>query len=45
MSLSITAMTSMPPKKAPTVAQLPGRSPSWAVSARCALKKISIMET
>lgn len=45
ISLSIMAMNSMPPKKAATVAQLPGRCPSWAVRADWALAKISIMET
>ena len=45
MSLSMTAMISMPPKKPATVSQLPSRSPNWAVRASLAWKKSSTRET
>ena len=45
MSLSMMAMTSMPPKKPATVIQLPRRRPSWAVRASLAWKKSSTRET
>ena len=45
ISLSITAMSSMPPKNAATVAQAPPRAPSPAVSDSCAVASISTMET